>query len=246
MYATADVRAFAQLMYRSARRATLFVWNIDTSDVAVPVTELFVGLSSICRDASRLASTVTWPASASSTAIALTAMTRLPAPDWLAAYCEVITGIPSRVPPLMVNPGNSDWPSELRWMDSPSASAVGMIRTRLDGSLFSSRNSRINRAKSERAASAVTPDGASGVTPFVIDAGLTPDTAATVGSMKSVSMRATFACTSPSRIRASAEGDENRINSSVMTEIDATFVNPSVVALTSNLVSGFGAPCPTQ
>ena len=68
------------------------------------------------------------------------------------------------------------------------------------------------------------PAELSGGTPLVIDAGDTFDTAACAGSMKSTSMRSMTARANSSRTRASADGDENRASSSVMTAIAAIFV----------------------
>jgi hypothetical protein len=79
--------------------ATLFVWNIETIVVAVgPRRDSFVGLSSIWIDASRLASIVTWPSSASMISGAFSRMIMLPSPvtglPTITADCDTITGRP--------------------------------------------------------------------------------------------------------------------------------------------------------
>src|SRR5262245_22465832 len=63
-YATDPVRRRIQLMTRSARIATVFVWNIETIDAPVGVIESCAGPSDISSEASRLASTANSPSSA--------------------------------------------------------------------------------------------------------------------------------------------------------------------------------------
>jgi RNA processing factor Prp31 len=68
-------------MNRVARRATEFVWNIETIVVAVvPPVDALVGLSSIWIAASSLASIVRPPSSAIAMLGACTSTSRLPSP----------------------------------------------------------------------------------------------------------------------------------------------------------------------
>ena len=78
--------------------------------------------------------------------------------------------------------------------------------------------------------------------PLVMDAGETSATAAFAGSMKSVSSRAITASARALRTRASADGFEKRISSSVRTAIDATLEKPKVMVAKSNLVRGLALP----
>src|SRR5450759_4607208 len=108
MYCAAVARALAQLMYRTALIARLFVWNIDTTEVGVvPPVDSFVGLSSIWIDASELVLIVTCPSSAIRISGALTSAMMLPTvglPVSLADI-EVMTGSPNRSPPVKLMPG---------------------------------------------------------------------------------------------------------------------------------------------
>jgi hypothetical protein len=82
--------------------------------------------------------------------------------------------------------------------------------------------------------------------PFVIDAGLTPDDTALSGSMKSRSIRSMTARLSSSRTTVSAPGNENRASSSVITAMAAILVNRSVVEVVLNFVTSLGLPSPTH
>src|ERR1039457_231100 len=110
MYCAAVARALAQLMYRTALIARLFVWNIDTTEVGVvPPVDAFVGLSSIWIDASELVLIVTSPSSARKICGALiNAMMgpRLGLPESLADI-EVTTGSPNIEPPVRLMSGYS-------------------------------------------------------------------------------------------------------------------------------------------
>ena len=89
------------------------VWYMETSDWPVEVDASTVGVSVIWIEASRLASSVTWPSSARKMSDAFSAITRLPEPDALAAYCEATTGIPSSVPPVGEIPGKLEQVQQL-------------------------------------------------------------------------------------------------------------------------------------
>src|SRR5262245_20492501 len=85
-----------------------------------------------------------------------------------------------------------------------------------------------------------------GVTQFVTDPGETFATGAFAGSVNSTSRNCAMPLIMSSRITASADGVELRASSSVITMIAAAFITPSVVVPNASLVTGFGAPWPTQ
>ena len=107
-------------------------------------------------------------------------------------------------------------------------------------------NAASSASRSARTPSTPVPAEVIGVPALVIDAGLTPATAAFAGSMKSMSSRARSASASDCRTRRSADGLLKRTSSSVSTAMFATFAKPKVREVKSKLVSGFGAPSPTQ
>src|SRR5262245_34775819 len=82
--------------------------------------------------------------------------------------------------------------------------------------------------------------------PFVIDAGDTLVTPATLGSTNWRSRNCTRPAARSSRTTVSAAGLENRTNSSVRTEIAAAFAHVSVSESNVIEVSGLGAASPTQ
>src|SRR5690625_7159418 len=101
-------------------------------------------------------------------------------------YCDTMTGKPNRVPPFMLTPENSLWPSGFCISDRESATVAGMIHTPEVGALFAAMNAPNTAWMSARTASASLPDEEMGVTPLVIDAGETPAVADLAGLMKSV------------------------------------------------------------
>src|SRR5881394_787699 len=82
--------------------------------------------------------------------------------------------------------------------------------------------------------------------PLVIDAGWTPATAATAGSINCRSMNRAIPAIMSARTRASAEGDERRASSSVIAMIPATFDHVSETDTNARAETGFGFASPTQ
>src|SRR6187402_3552441 len=82
--------------------------------------------------------------------------------------------------------------------------------------------------------------------PFVIDAGLTPATAATAGSMNWLSRNCAIPAIMSARTSASADGFDSITSSLVRTMIPAAFETPSDVELNASLVTGFGLLSPTH
>src|SRR5262245_39487777 len=99
---------------------------------------------------------------------------------------------------------------------------------------------------SARNAAAVVPLAVIGVTPLVIDAGDTLATAATDGSTNCRSRKYVIAFAISSRMTVSADGSLVRTSSSVSTTIAAAFAHLNVMLSNAMLVTGFGAPSPTQ
>src|SRR4249919_1366081 len=118
-YLTAFAFAFFQVMNRSARSATVFIWNMETRIVVASAGES--GALSICSDASVLASIVTPPSSASMINLGCSATTFAPRTEL------VMTLRPLYEPPVMSMPGNTGDPSLLLLNDIARA-LVGDIR----------------------------------------------------------------------------------------------------------------------
>src|ERR1700712_668133 len=112
--------------------------------------------------------------------LALTSATKEPL-ESPGTYSVVSTGKPPKVPPFMVMPGNSTWPSGLTIMLRASAVVEDMIHTPEVGALLAAMNEANNARISARTASASVPELGIAATPFRIDAGLIPATAALVG-----------------------------------------------------------------
>src|SRR5262245_826412 len=82
--------------------------------------------------------------------------------------------------------------------------------------------------------------------PLVIEAGLTPATAATAGSMNCASRNWAIPATMSARTSASADGFDSRTSSSVSTMMPAALVTARVSALNASLVTGLGLASPTH
>src|SRR4030095_6278727 len=96
--------------------------------------------------------------------------------------------MPWIVPPCGPNPANNGWPNGFNAVEMAKALASDMIMIAFFNDRFAVTNDLINAIMSVRALVPDVPLEAIGVTPFVIDAGLTVATAATAGSMNWVSM----------------------------------------------------------
>ncbi|MNE46816.1 hypothetical protein D3C80_1411760 [compost metagenome] len=113
-----------------------------------------------------------------------------------------------------------------------------MINTPEVGALLALMNAVNSALMSARTASASLPLDGIPATPFRIEAGEMPETAAFSGLMKSMSRRSRNAAASWSRMMLSAAGFESRMTSMVATAMLATFSGSMVLRSKSNFVSG--------
>src|SRR5688500_8590869 len=172
--------------------------------------------------------------------LALARMTILPTAS------DTITGIPQKVPPDMVMPGNAGWPSAFIINDSDSALVADISHTPFAGVRLAAMNGANTAWMSRRTLVSSVPLEAMPEALLVMEAGFTSVVPALAGFTKSLSICWLIAPASVSRMVSAADGLEKRAGSWEITAMVASFLYFSVTESSEVAVRGFGAPSPTQ